>query len=1148
MKVMDINMSDFVHLHVHTQYSLLDGAARISDLVSRAKELKMSALAITDHGAMYGVIDFYKECKKQGIKPIIGMEAYVAPKSMTDKEGVREYSHLILLAKNNQGYRNLMQLSTLAFTEGFYYKPRIDYDTLERYKEGLICLSACIAGDIPSLLLENEDEAAYALARRLKDAFGDDFYIELQNHGLDEQLQILPKLDTLAKELGIKTVATNDIHYVTKDDAEAQDVLLCIQTNRYVDEENRMRMGCDEFYLKSEEEMKKMLFSYKDAIETTKEIADKCDVTIAFNERHLPSFDVPDGMTSDEYLSDMCYSYIKERIPNYGARELERLEYELKVIRDMGFSDYFLIVWDFIRYARSKNIQVGPGRGSGAGSLVAYCLSITGINPLEYDLLFERLLNPERISMPDIDVDFCFERRQEVIDYVTEKYGESHVTQIITFGTMAAKGAIKDVGRALHVPYADVDRIAKLVPNTLNITLKEALERSPELMEQYKSDPGVKRIIDLSLKLEGLQRHASTHAAGVVISAEPIMEYIPLQKNDEALTTQFPMGTLEELGFLKMDFLGLRTLTVIRDTLEYIEKSGKTCEDMEKLRYDDKEVYAMISAADTDGVFQLESAGMRKFMMQLEPSCLEDLIAGISLYRPGPMDQIPKYIEGKRNPDKIRYAHPMLEPILSTTYGCMVYQEQVMRIVRELAGYSMGRSDLVRRAMSKKKHDVMAKERHNFLYGIEEDGVAGAIKTGIPYEVANKLFDEMMDFASYAFNKSHAAAYAVVAYRTAYLKRYFPVEFMTALINSYLGNADKVTEYIGSARKQGIKVLPPNINKSFSRFSVEAGSIRFGLAAVRNVGEKAMDEMIRERMEHGEFKSLRDFVRRTPSSNKRMIEGLIKAGCFDDFGNRAQLLAVYEGYINGEAGNRKMRDMGQMSLFDMIGDSSDMEDELPSISEFSPRVMFSMEKEATGVYISGHPLVEHEKDLADMKYTAGGLTQADESGDFAAGEGDSVTLGGIITSTKKKVSRSNNVVVYATLEDMTGSIELVIFKTVMEKYENLLVPDSIVSVSGRLSIKEGQGNSIIVDEVAPLGRVRPMGRIYLRFNKGAESKRARITDILRMFPGNTDVIYYDVQTRRQLLAPNELRVNPGEKLFELLRGLLGAENVKYVQK
>lgn len=1146
-------MSGFTHLHVHTVYSLLDGAAKIPALVSRAKELKMDSIAITDHGVMYGVIDFYKECVKQGIKPIIGMEAYVAPASLYDREGVREYNHLILLAKNQTGYKNLVKLSSIAFVDGFYYKPRIDYDILEKYSEGLICLSACLAGSIPQALLHGRYDEARALALRLKGVFGDDFYIELQNHGLSEQLEVLPKLAQLARELDIKAVATNDIHYVDKSDAEAQDLLLCIQTAKFVDEENRMRMEADEFYLKSEDEMRAALKGYEYAVDNTSEVAEKCNVTITFGERHLPGFTAPDGMDNFEYLKKLSYDGLLVKMPNADDDAYERLNMELEIIRKMDFTDYFLIVNDFVAFAHRNGIFVGPGRGSGAASLVAYALDITDVDPLLYDLPFERFLNPERVSMPDFDIDFCVERRQEVIDYVVGKYGKDNVSQIITFSTLAARAVVKDVGRALRVPLQEVNRITKLIPRAVDITLSKALEVSAELKELYDNDPTVTKLIDLSLKLEGLPRNAGTHAAGVVISAEPISGLVPLQRNGDIVTTQFYKEIIEELGLLKMDFLGLRTLTVIRDTLDFIRGEGKRVPDRELKDYTDKRVYEMISAADTDGVFQLESAGMKQFMLQLRPGCLEDLIAGISLFRPGPMDQIPKYLVGKNNPDKVTYLHEKLRPALNATYGCMVYQEQVMRIVRDVAGYSMGRSDLVRRAMAKKKHDVMQKERHNFVYGIEENGVVtvpGAVRNGIDADTANKIFDAMADFASYAFNKPHAACYAVLAYRTGYLKAYYPVEFMTAMLNSFISNVDQLAGYINTARKMGITVLPPDINKSREKFSVEDGKIRFGLAGIRNVGEGAMKDIIRERDMNGNFDDFTDFANRASDINKRMVEAMIKVGCFDSTGaKRSQLMAVYEKVLTIAAGERKQSASGQMSLFDMGGGESIRKSfvKLPDIEEYPAAELLDMEHETLGIYLSGHPLNDYADILAQLSDTAAALTAsaAEDSAMQGPQDGDKVKIGGIITHVQRKLTRSGNgMMAYCTLEDTTGTIECMAFPSVFAKYTALLNSDARVIISGRLNVRDEQDNMILIDDVQPLIKRSATEKLYLRLDTQNKQTMDRLTAVLKRFPGNVPVILHDPNTKRTQLAPKEMFVNPLGAVLDVLCELLGQDNVK----
>ena len=1145
----------FTHLHVHTEYSLLDGASRINDLVKRAAELKMDALAITDHGCMYGAIDFYNACKKNGVKPIIGMEAYVSHKSIYEPPTARDQAHLILLCKNETGYKNLMKLSSIAFVDGFYYKPRIDYDLLEKHHEGLICLSACLAGDVPRYLLNDQRDEARRLAKRLKDVFGDDYYIELQNHGIPEQKLVLPRLYSLAQELGIKTVATNDVHYVNQDDAEAQDALLCIQTGHFVDETNRMRMETEEFYLKSEAEMALSMKGYEEAIRNTQEVADKCCLEIELGGRHLPEFTPPDGMGHEEYLRKLCAEGMRKRFGDSPSKEyVDRLEYEIGVISKMGFVDYFLIVWDFIHYAKTHGIPVGPGRGSGAASIVAYTLEITDLDPIKYSLLFERFLNPERITMPDIDVDFCYERRQEVIDYVVRKYGADHVAQIITFGTMAARAVVRDVGRVLRIPYNEVDKIAKLIPQMLKITLQQALDMVPELKELYNSGETFKKLIDLSMKLEGLPRHASTHAAGVVISSVPTMELVPLQRNEDSITTQYPMGTLEALGMLKMDFLGLRTLTVIKDCCDFIEMRGIKAPDFNSLGFDDKNVYDLISSGDTVGIFQLESAGMTNFMMQMKPSCFEDIIAGIALFRPGPMEQIPRYLAGKQDSSSVTYVHEKLKPILGTTYGCMVYQEQVMQIVRDLAGYSYGRSDLIRRAMSKKKHDVMEKERENFINGIvDEDGkisVPGAVRNGIPESVANKIFDEMMDFASYAFNKAHAACYAVVAYRTAYLKYYYPVEMMTALINSFIGSSDKIADYIYYCRKRGFTILPPDINKSEPHFTVEDGKIRFGLVAIRNVGEEAMDQMLRERRENGPFGDFRDFLMRTDGVNKRMMEGLIKAGCFDEMGcTRLWLMLHYEEEMNSALAEKRRIESGQLSLFDMLGDDEPAEAQPSaprSSEEYSLNDLLAMEKDALGIYISGHPLMEYESTIRLMKYDCKRLS--DQEGQSGLMDNERVTVAGILTGIRtRQVKSGAGIMAYGAIEDMTGQVEFAAFPTVYSKYRELFTDEFPVKVSGRISMREDKPNTVMIDEIERLEKVERF-RLYLRFDELTITKRDRITGVLRRYPGEHEVVFYDAVTGRSQLAPRELCVNGSDALLEVLSNLLGKENVKLVKK
>ncbi len=1136
-------MNPFVHLHVHTQYSLLDGASRIPELVKRAKELGQTAIAITDHGVMYGVIDFYRACKAEGIKPILGMETYVA-KGRYDATGDmrdRDSAHLILLAKNQTGYQNLMLLSSEAFIHGFYYKPRIDYDLLKKHHEGLICLSACLAGDIPQSFLRGQDARAYEIAQMLKDMFGEDFYIELQNHGIPEQMEVLPKLRMLAKTLGIKTVATNDIHYVKKDDADAQDVLLCIQTQRFVDETDRMRMETDEFYLKSYDEMTTALPDDLEALDVTNEIADKCDVEIQFGVRRLPHFTAPDGMDNDVFLRKLCNEGMQRKMPNGGKEARDRLEYELSIIEKMGFVDYYLIVWDFIHYAKTHGIMVGPGRGSGAASLAAYFLDITDVDPLKYNLLFERFLNPERVSMPDFDVDFCYERRQEVIDYVGEKYGEGHVAQIITFGTMAAKAVVRDVARVLRVPYADADKLAKLIPNVLKITLSDAIQMNAELKALYDSDETMRRVLNLSMKLEGLPRHSSTHAAGVVISGVPLNTVVPLTSNEGALTTQFPMTTLEELGLLKMDFLGLRTLTIIRDALDFIRQEGKPVPDFSKNDFDDPGVWEMIASGDTDAVFQLESGGMRQFMMQLRPDCFEDLIAGISLYRPGPMEQIPRYIRGKHE-GNIEYAHPLMEPILKNTYGCMVYQEQVMEIVRSLAGYSYGRSDLVRRAMSKKKHDVMAKERTFFVYGT--DGVDGAIKRGVPEDVANHIFDEMMDFASYAFNKAHAACYAVVAYRTAYLKRYYPTELFAATINGYRQNTDSVAAYVYDARRLGIKILPPDVNRSLALFNVEDNAIRFGLSSVRNVSENVMRDVVQDRKEKGPFKSFEDFVNRTHGLNKRMLEGLISAGCFDSMGyTRNSLLNVYAQALDAAQRAQKTRESGQLSLFDLDVGNEMIEQttlSIPKLPELPHAALLAKEREATGLYLSGHPLDSFSTALERLPYTVQQLSDADGTGEIQ--DETLVTVGGMLTSCKQRPTKSGSGLIgLGVLEGHSGTVELMLFPKTLQVCSAQFFDENIVEITGRISIREDRANSILVDSLTSLKDA--MQTLYIRLPLLDAEQQKRVRAITHSYPGNTPIVLYDTAKKIAKGAPKDWAVNPSESLIRALKAEFGEENI-----
>ena len=1105
----------FTHLHVHTEYSLLDGAARITKLLDRVKELGMDSCAITDHGVMYGVVDFYREAKKRGIHPVIGCEVYVCPDHTDKKASSREYNHLILLCKNQAGYKNLIKLVSLGFTEGFYYKPRVDYELLRRYSEGLVCLSACLSGEIPSLLLSGRQMEARAAAQRLMDIYPGNFYIELQDHLLTDEKIVMPKLVKLANELDIPLVVTNDVHYIAPEDAAAQEVLMCIQTGKTLDDTSRMRMETDQLYMKSEDEMAALVPNYPEALENTYRIAHSCNVEFDFDSRHLPRYPLPEDVDPYQYLRSLCEEGFSKRYSADDSVARERLEYELGVISSMGFVDYFLIVWDFIKYAKEHGIPVGPGRGSGAGSIVAYTLNITMLDPLKYDLLFERFLNPERVTMPDIDVDFCYEKRQRVIDYVASKYGEDHVSQIITFGTMAARGVIRDVGRVLGLPYGDVDRMAKMVPSALDMTLEKALDMSADLKALTASDPKMAQLMQIARQLEGLPRHASTHAAGVLITSRPVSDYVPLQTNDSVITTQFPMGTLEALGLLKIDFLGLRTLTVINDALGMVRELGGPELRPEDIPIDDKAVYDMISRGDTYGIFQLEGGGMRTFLTNMKPECFTDIIAAISLYRPGPMESIPRYIAGKQDPSSVTYLHEKLRPILRETNGCMVYQEQVMQIVRDLAGYSMGRSDLVRRAMAKKKKSVMAEEKEYFIHGLEKDGkliVPGAVRMGVPEATAEQLFDEMSAFASYAFNKSHAAAYGLVAVQTAYLKCHYTAPFMAALMNSVIGNEDKISQYIQYCRKHGISVLPPNVNSSKAGFSVELAdgkpAIRFGLNAVKTVGHPCVEAMMASRASQGAFRDLFDFCERmsaprTSASgkvesgtaiNKRAVEALIKAGAFDHMivngseVNRAQWLAVYESAMDSAASKRKHQVAGQLSLFDAMPDMELPELMLPDLPEPPMRLMLGMEKENTGVYISGHPLDEHRDVLEKLPYTIQEIKEL-KNEEEAEQRYDQmrVTLGGIIIASNTKVTRSGGLMAFLTLEDMTASIECLIFPRVLEQFGEFVATDRLVRISGKLSLREDEEPKLLADALSDISEEPPqvnnVGRGGRRANK-----------------------------------------------------------------
>jgi len=1157
---------------------LLDGANRIKDLIKRTKELGMDSIAITDHGVMYGVIEFYKEAVSNGIKPILGCEVYTAKRTRHDKQGTvdSDPGHLVLLAKNNHGYKNLMKIVSIGFTEGFYYRPRIDFEVLERYSEGLIALSACLSGDVPKALLNNDFEKAKEIAQKYSGIFGkDNFYLEIQSNGIEEQRYVNSQLIKLSKETGIPLVATNDAHYLRKEDARAHEILLCIQTGKSINDEDRMKFPTDDFYVKSPEEMEEFFANIPEAISNTVKIAEMCNVELEFGKLHLPKFNVPDDKDAYEYLRELCYEGLKHHYGENIEDKVDRLEYELSVIKQMGYVDYFLIVSDFIRYAKDRGIPVGPGRGSAAGSLVAYCLGITNIDPLKYNLLFERFLNPERITMPDIDIDFCYERRQEVIDYVVRKYGEDKVSQIITFGTMAARGAIRDVGRALDIPYNEVDVVAKMIPMQMGMSIDKALEINPELRAKYEQDSKVKELIDTARLFEGMPRHASTHAAGVVISKEPITNYVPLNRNDECITTQFPMGQLEEIGLLKMDFLGLRTLTVIKDAVDLIYENHNVKIDIDRIDMNDSNVFKLIGEGKTAGVFQLESAGMTQFMKELMPTSLEDVIAGISLYRPGPMDQIPRYLKNKNNPSEVKYDHPLLENILNVTYGCMVYQEQVMQIVRDLGGYSMGRSDLVRRAMAKKKASAMEQERKNFIYGIDDEKgniiVKGCIRNGVDEAVANKIFDEMMDFASYAFNKSHAVAYAVVAYQTAWLKCYYPLEFMAALLNSFLGSSDRISQYVYECKALNIEVLPPDINESQMKFTVVNGKIRFGLAAVKNVGENAVKSIIEERKVRGPFKNFRDFCDRidTREVNKRCIESLIKCGAFDSMGvYRSKLIAVFEKMLDGIAQTKKRNMEGQMSLFEMsiagneksmYGESALYEDNdiYPDIKEYPNKVLLSMEKEMLGLYISGHPLSEFDEEIKRMVTLYSSdlniyLNQSEEpyllDNYKNISDGMSVVVGGIITSKKTKTTKNNNLMAFITLEDLYGMMEVIVFPTVLEKYAKFIIEENIVLIKGRISIKEEEQPKIICEEVSPLKKMH-IRKVYLRLNPNMEEdKKESLLALLKYFNGDTPVCVCNDGDKKGRTLEKEFWVTLNDCVMNELIQRLGEKMLKLSKK
>ena len=1149
----------FTHLHVHTEYSLLDGSSKISELLPRAKELGMDSLAITDHGVMYGVIDFYKKAKEVGVKPILGCEIYVAPGSRFDREqsrGEDRYYHLVLLAENNQGYKNLMKIVTRGFTEGYYYRPRVDYEVLERYHEGIIALSACLAGEIPNKILKEDYEGAREAARKMNALFGPgNFFLELQDHGLRQQTQVNSVIMRMSKELDIPLVVTNDVHYIREEDAVPHDILLCIQTGKLVTDKDRMRYEGGQFFLKSEEEMQKVFPYAREAMENTHKIAERCNVEIVFGEQKVPKFDVPEGYDAFSYLKELCEKGLVKRYGDPPPEELkERLAYELDTIKNMGYVDYFLIVWDFIRFAKSQGIAVGPGRGSAAGSIVSYCLEITNIDPIRYQLIFERFLNPERVSMPDIDIDFCYERRQEVIDYVYEKYGKDKVVQIITFGTMAARMAVRDVGRAMNIPYAQVDKVAIMIPMELGITIEKALKHNPELRQAYEADEVTKNLIDMSMRLEGLPRHTSIHAAGVVIGSEPLDEFVPLSRGaDNVITTQFTMTTIEELGLLKMDFLGLRTLTVIQDAVRMVEKKTGQPLDINAIDYNDAAVYEMIGQAKTEGVFQLESAGMKYFMRELKPGNLEDIIAGISLYRPGPMDFIPKYIKGKNNKESIRYSCPELEEILEPTYGCIVYQEQVMQIVMKLAGYTLGRSDLVRRAMSKKKADVMAKERANFVYGNEEEGVEGCIKRGIPEDVANHVFDEMIDFAKYAFNKSHAAAYAVVAYQTAWLRCHYPMEFMAALLTSVITNPKKITEYINTCRSMGIRILQPDINEGESGFSVSGDAIRYGLSAIKSLGKNVIDAMIEEREAHGKYKNLKDFMERLTSKeiNKRTIENLIKAGALDSLGaTRRQLMMVYA-YVLDEVNREKKENItGQMSLFDFFSEEEKKEYEIqyPDVGEFEMSQKLAFEKEVLGIYVSGHPLQDY---MASMEKQITAKTTDfepdEESGLAVVKDGRNYIVGGLISNVTVKLTKTNQNMAFITLEDLYGTVEVILFPRDYQKYRDLLVMDTGVYVRGRASVSEENGK-LVAETVIAMDQVPKEVWIQTPNIGYFQEKQEMLYDVIRRHPGEQGIVIYSREEKAVKRLPSYENISGDAVSLGELRELFGEKNVKLVEK
>ena len=1150
---------DFTHLHVHTEYSLLDGSNKIKEYVARVKELGMDSAAITDHGVMYGCIDFYRAAKEAGIRPILGCEVYVAPGSRFDKEAggsSGRYYHLVLLAENNQGYANLMKIVSKGFVEGYYYKPRVDLELLKQYHEGIIALSACLAGEVARYLTKSMYEDAKAAALRYQEIFGENnFFLELQDHGIPQQQMVNQQLMRLHEETGIPMAATNDVHYTYRDDVESHDILLCLQTGKKLADEDRMRYEGGQYFVKSPQEMAELFPYALEALENTHKIAMRCNVEIEFGVTKLPRYDVPEGYTAWEYLNKLCFEGLQERYQPVTEELKERLTYELNTIQNMGYVDYFLIVWDFIKYARDHDIMVGPGRGSAAGSLVSYTLGITKLDPIKYDLLFERFLNPERVSMPDIDIDFCFERRQEVIDYVVRKYGKDRVVQIVTFGTLAARGVIRDVGRVMDLPYAQVDTIAKMIPNELNITIDKALKMNPEFARVYAQDEQIHHLIDMAKRLEGLPRHTSMHAAGVVISQKDVDEYVPLSRaSDGTITTQFTMTTLEELGLLKMDFLGLRTLTVIQNAVHLIEKDTGKLLDMDKIDYDDKKVLDSIGTGKTDGIFQIESSGMKNFMKELKPQSLEDIIAGISLYRPGPMDFIPQYIRGKNHPETITYDCPQLESILKPTYGCIVYQEQVMQIVRSLAGYTLGRSDLVRRAMSKKKASVMEKERQNFVYGNEAEGVPGCIANGISEQVANKIYDDMIDFAKYAFNKSHAAAYAVVSYQTAYLKYYYPVEFMAALMTSVIDNPSKVSEYILSCRKMGIQILPPDINCGESAFSVDGKSIRYGLSAIKSVGKPVIHAIVEERRAHGLFKNMKDFVTRMAGRevNKRAIENFIKSGAFDCLeGNRHQKIMVYPQIVDSVMQEKKNAMAGQMTLFDIVGeeDKKAFEISLPDVSEYDKEVLLAFEKEVLGVYISGHPL-ENYTAMMEKNITAitSDFQPDDEIGAARVRDGQQVVVGGIITEKTIKYTKNNKVMAFLTLEDLVGTVEVIVFPRDYEKNQLLMDEESKVFIRGRVAAEDERASKMICEQILSFQQVPR--ELWIQFQTKQEyyQREVELLEDLKDCEGNDSVVIYIQRDKAMKRLPSSRNIGIDSAILGKMQVKYGQNNIKVVEK